>query len=123
MSRGCSASAASGFVLTAASVDGGKDGMFFFGTRRPVAFPWGSGSSYSCVGTPVAPAGLLGSTGLPGTCDGMFSQDFNALWAAKPELAPGAGARVFAQLWYRDPFNTSNQTTSLSDAIEFTVGA
>jgi len=26
-----------------------------------------------------------------------------------------------AQLWYRDPFNTSNQTTSLSDAIEFCV--
>jgi hypothetical protein len=24
------------------------------------------------------------------------------------------------QLWYRDPLNTSNQTTSLSDAIEFT---
>jgi hypothetical protein len=34
---------------------------------------------------------------------------------------PGAGAQVQAQLWYRDPQNTSNQTTSLSDAIEFLV--
>ena len=33
----------------------------------------------------------------------------------------GAGTVVQAQLWYRDPQNTSNQTTSLSDAIEFTV--
>jgi hypothetical protein len=27
-----------------------------------------------------------------------------------------------AQLWYRDPQNTSNQTTSLSDAVEHFVG-
>jgi len=25
------------------------------------------------------------------------------------------------QLWFRDPQNTSNQTTSLSDALEFTM--
>ena len=36
-------------------------------------------------------------------------------------LNPGAGAIVQAQLWYRDPVSTSNQTTSLSDAIEFCV--
>ena len=36
-------------------------------------------------------------------------------------LNPGAGAAVQAQLWYRDPLNTSNQPTSLSDAIEFCV--
>ena len=34
---------------------------------------------------------------------------------------PGAVAVVQAQLWYRDPFRTSNQTTSLSDAIEFSI--
>ena len=34
---------------------------------------------------------------------------------------PGAAALVQAQLWYRDPASTSNQTTSLSDAIEFFV--
>jgi hypothetical protein len=28
---------------------------------------------------------------------------------------------VQVQYWYRDPFNTSNQPTSLSDAAEFTV--
>ena len=34
----------------------------------------------------------------------------------------GAGAVVQAQLWYRDPPNTGNQTTSRSNAFEFVVG-
>ena len=34
---------------------------------------------------------------------------------------PGAGALVQAQLWYRDPDSTSNQTTSLSNALEFSA--
>jgi hypothetical protein len=60
-------------------------------------------------------------TSTPGTCDGSFAQDFNALWTSIPPKNPGEGAIVKAQLWYRDPFSTSNQTTALSDAIEFTV--
>jgi hypothetical protein len=59
--------------------------------------------------------------GTNGACNGAFSQDLNARWAAKPAHNPGAGAFVQLQLWYRDPLNTSNQTTSLSDAIEFLV--
>jgi hypothetical protein len=51
-----------------------------------------------------------------------MAQDLNARWTAKPAQNPGAGALVQAQLWYRDPQSTSNQTTSLSDAIEFPVG-
>jgi hypothetical protein len=35
---------------------------------------------------------------------------------------PGIGAVVQIQLWYRDPANTSNQSTSLSNALEFCVG-
>jgi hypothetical protein len=59
------------------------------------------------------------STGL---CDGAFVQDLNARWCPtcpKPTHNFGAGVTVQAQLWYRDPLNTSNQTTSLSDALEF----
>ena len=33
-----------------------------------------------------------------------------------------SAATVQGQLWYRDPLSTSNQTTSLSDAVEFVVG-
>ena len=69
----------------------------------------------------MARAGLLSATGTSGACDGSFSQDMNARWTAKPAQNPGAGTTAQIQLWYRDPQNTSNQTTSLSDAIEFFV--
>jgi serine/threonine protein kinase len=35
-----------------------------------------------------------------------------------PGSNPGSGVLIQAQLWYRDPQSTSNQTTSLSDALE-----
>jgi uncharacterized membrane protein len=119
-----SASASSGFTLAAAGVEGLKSGLFFFGSNGRQANPWGSSTSSQCVVPPVIRGGLLGASGTAGLCDGAFSQDLNALWCAacpKPLKNPGAGALVQAQLWYRDPFNTSNQTTSLSDAVEFTV--
>ena len=68
--------------------------------------------------------GVLAGNGTMGACDGVLSQDLNALWCPtcpKPGHNPGAGAVVQAQLWYRDPLNTSNQTTSFSDGIEFVV--
>ena len=119
-----SASAPSGFTLSAATVEGQKDGLFFFGTNGQQANPWGNGTSYQCVVPPVKRCGLLAGTGTVGACDGSLSQDLNALWCPscpKPGHNPGAGATVQAQLWYRDPASTSNQTTSLSDAIEFSV--
>ena len=117
-----SASAPSGFDLMAASVEGAKDGLFFFGTNGRQANPWGNGSSYQCVVPPVKRTGLVGGTGTSGQCNGSLSQDMNAHWTAFPAKNPGSGATVQAQLWYRDPLNTSNQSTSLSDAIEFVTG-
>jgi hypothetical protein len=114
-----SASAASGFDLLAANVEGDKDGLFFYGANGRQASSWGNGTSFQCVTPPVRRAGLLTGSGSAGLCDGTFAQDLNARWAAVPAHNPGAGSVVQAQLWYRDPFNTSNQTTSLSEAIEF----
>jgi choice-of-anchor B domain-containing protein len=119
-----SATAAEGFELVASAVEGDKDGLFFFGTNGRQANPWGNGTSFQCVVPPVIRCGLLAGTGATGVCDGLFTQDLNALWCPtcpKPAKNPGAGAVVQAQLWYRDPLNTSNQTTSLSNAVEFTV--
>ncbi len=119
-----SATSASGFDLTAADVEGEKDGIFFFGSNGRQAIPWGSGTSYRCVVPPVRRAGLLAGVGTSGLCDGSFSQDLNALWCPtcpKPAANPGAGAVVQAQLWYRDPLSTSNRTTSLSDAVEVQI--
>ena len=116
-----SSSAASGFTVTAANIEGNKDGLFFFGTNGRQAQPWGNGTSFQCVAPPVKRLGLVPTSGTNGLCDGIKSQDFNAAWAATPAKNPGPGALVQAQLWYRDLWNTSNQKTSLSDAIEFCV--
>jgi hypothetical protein len=110
--------------LSAGDVEGAKDGLFFFAANGRQANPWGNGSSLQCVAPPVLRAGLLVGSGTQGACDGAFAQDLNALWCPtcpKPQKNPGAGALVQAQLWYRDPASSSNQTTSLSDAIEFGV--
>jgi hypothetical protein len=119
-----SATASSGFTLDTTGVEGSKDGLYFFGSNGRQANPWGSGTSFQCVIPPVVRAGLLTGVGTSGQCDGSFSQDLNALWCPtcpNPAKNPGSGTVVQAQTWYRDPFNTSNQTTSLSDAVEFTV--
>jgi hypothetical protein len=124
-SGNASAAAPSGFCLNASLVAGEKDGLFFFGVNGRQASPWGNGTSFQCVVPPVSRGGLLPGGGTAGACDGSFSQDLNALWCPacpKPLKNPGLGTIVQAQLWYRDPFSTSNQTTSLSNAIEFGVG-
>ena len=120
-----SATAGSGFDLSAGGVEGQKDGLFFFGTQGRQANPWGNGTSYQCVVPPVVRTGLLTGTGTAGVCDGALGLDLNALWCPScpaPQKSPGAGAVCQAQLWYRDPASTSNQSTSFSDAIEFFVG-
>ena len=117
-----SATASSGFFLTAAGVEGAKSGLFFFGANGRQALPWGNGSSFQCVVPPVNRGGVLLGTGTTGACDGTFTQDLNARWCPtcpEPAQNPGVGAVVQAQLWYRDPLNPSSQGTSLSDALEF----
>jgi outer membrane protein assembly factor BamB len=116
-----SASAGSGFTLKATGVEGSKDGLFFYGTSGRQANPWGNGTSFQCVVPPLTRADLQSRSGTDGLCDGSFAQDLNAFWSSSPSKSPGAGALVQAQLWYRDPLNTSNQTTSFSEALEFAV--
>ena len=131
-SSGCSASMsgtgspslslASGFVISTANVEGQKDGLYFYAFNGAQANTWGNGSSFQCVVPPVLRAGLMPGSGSNGQCDGSFSKDFNSFWASAPvSKLPVAGGTVWMQAWFRDPFNTSNQTTSLSNALHFTV--
>ena len=117
-----SATAPSGFLLTATTVEGAQAGIFFYGTNGRQAHAWGKGTSYKCVVPPVRRGGPMSGVGSTGTCDGSFTQDLNARWQSHPPHNPGAGALVQAQLWYLDPGNTSGKATSLSNAIEFQVG-
>lgn len=116
-----SLSSASGFDVDSATVEGDKDGLYFFSANGRQANSWGNGTSFQCVIPPVQRTPLIAGSGTPGACDGSLSIDFNAWMNANPSKAPAAGATVGMQLWFRDPSNTSNQTTSLSDAIEFGV--
>jgi hypothetical protein len=112
-----------GFRLYAGTVEGGKDGMFFYGANGQQAVPWGTG--FQCVAPPVKRAGLLAGVGTASACDGFLAQDLNALWCPtcpKPPHNPGPGATIQAQFWYRDPWNTATtKGTTMSDAIEFVV--
>jgi ELWxxDGT repeat protein len=114
-----SVSSPSGFVVTVSDVEGDKDGILFFGVNGRKASSWGNGSSYQCVVPPVKRLGLQTGVGTPGLCNGAFALDFNTWASANPTAAPSAGVSVDLQCWFRDPFNTSNQSTSLSDALEF----
>lgn len=115
-----SATLGGGFQVSATDVEGGTMGVFFYGdSRRTQA--WGNGSSTLCVRGSIRRAGTLFGTGTNGACDGTFTQDLNLLWSQDPLKNPGAGTMLTVQLWYRDPQNPSGTTTSLSDAMEFTV--
>lgn len=117
-----SASAGYGFHVVATGSEGDKDGLFFFGTGGQQATPWGTSTSFLCVVLPLVRAPVINGVGAAGLCDGSFSIDFNAFAAALGAGAPPAGAQAQIQCWYRDPSSTANLKTSLSNALEFTVG-
>ena len=116
-----SRSLASGYTLDAAGVEGSKNGIFYFGTNGRQANPWGTGTSYQCVVPPVKRTGVQPGVGSNGACNGFASLDFNTWMALNPTKAPPSGILTQVQFWFRDPQNTSNQTTSLSDAFELVV--
>ena len=120
---GCaSATAGTGFTLSATGLDGAVQSEFLFGTNGRQATPWGTGSSFQCVLPPWRRTGLQIATGTPGLCDGTLALDLNSLWCPscpRPGKNPGAGAVVQAQLSF---FDANTQTTTLSDAVEFTLG-
>jgi hypothetical protein len=117
-----SSTAASGFIISGPSSEGAKTGLFYWGfAEKNPATLVGNSSSYQCVLPPVKRSQLLNGGGSNGNCDGVFTLDLNERWETQPAQNPGAGATLYGQIWYRDPSNTSNQTTSRSDAIKFDV--
>jgi hypothetical protein len=80
-----SASATSGFTLTASNVEGQKTGLIFYGLSGQLALPWGTGStSFLCVKPPTQRTPVQPSGGTFGGCDGSLSLDLLAWLAANP---------------------------------------
>jgi hypothetical protein len=112
----------SGFDLLTSSVEGQKQGLYFYGINGDVAFPWGLSTGWFCVKTPTQRFALQNSGGVAGQCNGSLSVDFSAFLAANPTAlgAPfSAGDQVWLQSWFRDP--PSPKTTMLSDGLRFTM--
>jgi hypothetical protein len=116
-----SASASSGFALTASGVEGQKQGLLFYGVNGQDASPWGATStSFLCVKAPTQRTATQNSGGTTGQCDGSLSLDWNAYMASHPTALGGpsyAGEVINAQAWYRDP--PAAKTTNLSNGLQF----
>lgn len=119
-----SASANSGYTLSATNVEGAKQGLILYGISGRIATPWApTSSSLLCVKSPTQRTSVQNSGGASGTCQGVLSLDWNAYRASNPGALGNpfsAGQRVQAQAWFRDP--PAPRGTNLSNALEFTVG-
>ena len=119
-----SASAASGYTIDVAALEGQKQGLVFYGINNTGFAPlaWGPSSSFLCVKPPTQRTLAQSTGGTPGQCDGALALDWNAFRATNPGALGqpfAAGQKFYAQAWFRDP--PSPNTTMLSDALEFTV--
>ena len=113
-----SASAGSGYVLSASQILDGKSGVLFYGKSGAAALPFQGGTL--CAAVPLVRTPLQVSGGAP-PCGGSFAMDFNAWIASGQDPALVAGQQVNAQYWSRDPGFPPPDNTSLSDAVEFTI--
>jgi hypothetical protein len=114
-----SASAGSGFLITASQIEPQKSGLFFYGKSGPAAFPFQGGTL--CVNPPQTRTPVQDSGGAA-ACSGTYSIDFNAHIAGGSDPALVAGQQVNGQYWFRDPGFAPPDNTGLSNAIEFEIG-
>lgn len=122
-----SASASSGFVLSAINVLNGRPGLMLYSISGKAAIPFQGGTL--CLASPIrrTPGGSSGGTPPPAVdCSGVLSIDFNryaiGMLGGNPSLELQVpGTRVCTQWWSRDPGFPAPEASSLSDAQSFVV--
>ncbi|MCK6445741.1 MAG: hypothetical protein L6Q99_05055 [Planctomycetes bacterium] len=112
-----SASAGSGFVVSATLVRSNVNGLFFYSTIGANGAPFQGG--HLCVKPPIKRTAVVNSGG-SGPCGGALNYDFNTFIAGGSNPALIQGADFWGQWWSRDPLSPS--TTSLTDALASTIG-
>jgi hypothetical protein len=113
-----SASLGSGFKITATSLVAKVTALFFYGLDGPLAQPFHGGTL--CVQPPLKRALVKNSLGTSGAT-GFATMDFNS-WITSgvdPELV--AGARVYVQVWYRDPGFPPPDDVGLTAGLQFRI--
>ncbi len=125
-----SASAGSGFVISASQVLNNKPGLYLYSDGGQVAVPFFGG--LRCVGSPPTkpirrsvPMNSAGSPP-PNNCSGVYTMDWNTfsvggLGGTPQAYLLGAGNVIQVQAWGRDNGFPAGFNATLSDAIEYTV--
>ncbi len=116
-----SASASSGFSISATNVLNNKSGLFFYSSNGQQAAPFQGGTL--CVKLPLKRTALQSSNGNPppNDCSGSYSIDFNEYVASGVDPALVAGSTIDGQYWARDPGFSAPNNTSLSNALHVTL--
>jgi len=121
-----SASAGSGFVVSATQVVNNKNGLLFYGVSGQAALPFQGGTL--CVKSQVrrTPSVNSGGNPPPNDCSGVFAIDMNlfavgGLGGTPLAALTVAGTVVDCQWWGRDPGFPAPNNTTLSDALEYVV--
>lgn len=122
-----SASAGSGFLVSCSDVINNKSGLLFYGLHGQAAIPFQNGTL--CVQSPVKRTVGVNSFGNPppNDCSGVYVLDMNCFAAGgcggNPDpMLSQPFAVVACQWWGRDPGFPAPNNTTLSDALEYTVG-
>jgi hypothetical protein len=125
-----SASATSGFTVSAGPALGGRAGFLLYNTSTVPGVPFAQTGTLCVNPSGIRRAGIVGSGGTPNQCDGSFAIDMNA-FASGNHVPPGGfgvttpaaflstpGTRVFTQIWGRDSPATGEL---LSDGLGYCV--